>query len=195
MAKSTWKDFRSAFQFSLFFVIILFLTFGLEILLAQHQPPYDLTRFGILPRTVHGLLGILFSPLLHANLAHLLANSLPMLVLLTLLFWDRKYHPGTTLIIIWLVSGLGTWLIGRNESGGQPVIHIGASSVIYGLFAYLVAAGFWMQRWRSAFIAIAVFIFYGGIIFGALPQQGQISWEGHLAGMIAGIWCALRLHS
>jgi membrane associated rhomboid family serine protease len=193
VAKSTWKDFGLAFQFSFFVVAVLFVTFAVDIFLREAGP--GLTSFGILPRTTWGLMGIIFSPLLHANLAHLLANSLPLLVLLTLLFWDRKYHPGTTLIIIWLISGLGTWLIGRNDSGGQPVIHIGASAVIYGIFAYLVAAGLWMQRWRSAFIAVLVFFLYGSIIFGALPQAGPISWEGHFAGMIAGIWCAWRLHS
>lgn len=193
MAKSTWKDFRQALFFSLFFVGILFLTFTLDILLQQRG--MGLARFGILPRTPWGLMGIVFSPLLHANLAHLTANSVPLMVLLTLLFWDRKYHPGTTLTIIWLVSGIGTWLIGRNESGGQPVIHIGASSIIYGIVAYLIASAFWMQRWRSAFIAILVLILYGGIFFGALPQQGVISWEGHFSGMIAGIWCARRLHA
>ncbi len=195
MAKSTWKDFRQALQFSLFFVGLLCLTFAIDVFLRSHSPPYVLSSFGILPRTARGLIGILFSPLLHGNLAHLLANSLPLLILLTLLFWDRKYHPGTTLTIIWIVSGLGTWVIGRNESGGQPVIHIGASSLIYGIVAYLIASAFWMQRWRSAFIALLVFLLYGGIFFGALPQQGQVSWEGHLAGMIAGIWCASRLHS
>jgi membrane associated rhomboid family serine protease len=195
MAKSTWKDFRQALQFSLFFVGLLCLTFLIDILLRSLNPPYNLSAFGILPRTTWGLMGILFSPLLHGNLAHLLANSVPLLVLLTLLFWDRKYHPGTTLTVIWIVSGLGTWLIGRNESGGQPVFHIGASSIIYGIVAYLIAAAFWMQRWRSALIALLVFLLYGGIFFGALPQQGQISWEGHLAGMIAGIWCARRLHA
>ncbi|HEY1172671.1 MAG TPA: rhomboid family intramembrane serine protease [Verrucomicrobiae bacterium] len=193
MAKSTWKDFRSAFQFSIFFVAVLFVTFGIDILLRVKGS--GLAGFGIIPRTTWGLIGIPFSPLLHANLAHLLANSVPLLVLLTLLFWDRKYHPGTTLTIIWLVSGVGTWLIGRNESGGQPIVHIGASSVIYGIFAYLIASAFWMRRWRSAFIAVLVLFLYGGIVLGAMPQAGPISWEGHLAGMIAGIWCALRLHS
>jgi len=193
VAKSNWKDFRQAFQFSLFFVGVLYLTFLVDVMLRAKGS--GLSGFGILPRTPHGLIGIVFSPLLHANLAHLVANSIPLLVLLTLLFWDRKYHPGTTLTIIWLISGLGTWLIGRNETGGQPIIHIGASSLIYGIVAYLIASAFWMQRWRSAFIALLVLILYGGIFFGALPQNGTISWEGHLAGMIAGIWCASRLHS
>lgn len=192
MAKSTWKDFRQAFEFSCFFVGVLFLTFAVDILFGHR-----LSAFGILPRTAHGLLGIAFSPLLHANLTHLVANSIPLLVLNTLLFWDRKYQPGTTLAVIWLLSGLGTWLIGRNMANGLPVIHIGASAVIFGIAAYLIAAAFWMQRWRSALIAIVVFLLYGGIFFGALPQASAtpISWEGHFCGVLAGIWCAYRLHA
>lgn len=149
---------------------------------------------GIVPRTKPGLIGIVFSPLLHANVEHLLANSLPLFVLLTLLFWDKRYRPTSTLALIWITSGLGTWLIGRNDASGTPTVHLGASSVIYGLIAYLIAAGFWMSSWRAAFIAVIVFILYGGAVYGMLPQQGPISWEGHFCGALAGIWAASRTH-
>jgi len=143
--------------------------------------------FGIVPRTRFGLVGILFSPVLHANGAHLLANAVPLFVLLILLFWDRNYQPAVTLAVIWLASGFGTWLIGRGDA-----VHIGASSVIFGLVTYLIAAGFVLRRWRAAMIAALVAIFFGGLLYGALPQPGPISWEGHLSGAIAGIWAALR---
>ena len=149
-----------------------------------------LKAFGILPRTVPGLIGIIFSPLLHLNAAHLFANSLPLFVLLMLLFWDRRYHPALTLAAIWVASGFGTWLIGRGNA-----IHIGASSLVYGLVVYLIAAAFWMKRWRSAAVAVFVFVIYGGIFFGLLPQLGQVSWEGHLAGAIAGLWTARKNHT
>jgi len=193
VAQKTWKDFWQAFRFSFCFIAILFLVFAVDIYLQQQGS--SLRGFGIVPRTKSGVIGIIFSPLLHANLEHLLANSLPLFILLILLFWDRKYRPGVTLTVIWILSGLGTWLIGRNPPGGPPTTHIGASSLIYGIVAYLIAAAFWKHRWRSAIIAIAVFFFYGGIIFGALPQAGPISWEGHLCGMLAGIWSAHRIHS
>ena len=153
---------------------------------------HRLDHFGIPPRTTEGLIGILSGPLLHANWAHLLANAVPLFVLLLLLLLDRHYRPGLTLVLIWIASGLGTWLIGRSGEPGRPVIHIGASSVIYGLVAYLIVAGFLMKSWRSALISILVLFLYGGIFLGVLPQAGPISWEGHLSGALAGVWAARR---
>jgi len=154
-------------------------------IVALAAPP--LQSLGITPRTVHGLIGILFSPLLHANLGHLLANALPLFVLLTLLFIDRHYKPAATLALIWLLSGFGTWLIGR---GGA--VHLGASSIIYGLVTYLIASGLLQRTWQSVFVAIVVFVLYGGVMYGILPRHGPISWEGHLCGACAGVWVAWR---
>jgi membrane associated rhomboid family serine protease len=73
-------------------------------------------------------------------------------------------------------------------------VHIGASSIIFGLVAYLIVAAFMMNSWRSAVVAILVFLVFGGILYGMLPQQGPVSWEGHLSGALAGIWAAKRNH-
>lgn len=164
-------------------IAVLFLVKAAEVLF--HLP---LERFGIVPRTVKGLEGIVFSPFLHGNWHHLVANSVPLFALLVLLLSNPKYQPYRTLGLIWIASGLGTWLIGR---GGA--VHIGASSIVFGLAAFLIVAGLTMKSWRSATVAIFVFLFYGGIFYGALPQAGPISWEGHLCGTIAGIWRARRL--
>lgn len=145
-------------------------------------------RLGIVPRTEAGLVGILFAPLLHLNFQHLLANSIPLLVLLALLFGNPAYAPVKTLAQIWLVSGVGTWLIGRGHS-----VHIGASSIVFGLAAFLITAGFRLATWRTLLAAVLVFFFYGGIIYGVLPQRGPISWEGHLCGAVAGAWAAWGL--
>src|SRR5947207_12508332 len=175
------SDFADALITSFALVGALFVVLGLEAIFHL-----DLARFGILPRTEAGLPGIVFSPLLHANLHHLLANALPLFVLLMLLLSNRNYHPYGTLVFIWLASGLGTWLIGRGNA-----VHIGASSVIFGLAAFPIVAGFLMKSWRSAFVAIFVFLFYGGIFYGVLPRNGPISWEGHLCGALAGIFAAV----
>jgi membrane associated rhomboid family serine protease len=157
--------------------------------LIDHLLPLQLDALGIVPRTVAGLGGILFAPLLHGNAAHLAANAFPLFLLMTLLFWDRRYRPEQTLSVIWLASGLGTWLIGRGYA-----VHIGASGLIYGLVAYLIAAGWWLRNWRSILVGLGVLILYGGIFYGLLPRQDAISWEGHLAGAIAGWWAAKRQH-
>jgi membrane associated rhomboid family serine protease len=149
-----------------------------------------LGQLGIVPRTVTGLAGIVFSPLLHASASHLVANSLPLFVLLALLLSNRQYHPYRSLALIWGASGLGTWLIGRGHS-----VHLGASSIVFGLAAFLIVAGLRMKSWRSAAVAILVVVLYGGIFYGALPQAGPISWEGHLCGAIAGAWTARNLRA
>ncbi len=188
MARSHLKTFQEATRISALLVSILFIVEAADLIL-QRMRHVTLAGFGIVPRTVPGLIGIAFSPLLHASPTHLLANVLPLFILMTLLFWDRHYHPVVTLCSVWFFSGLGTWLIGRGNT-----VHIGASSIIFGLVAYLIVAGLLMKSWRSAIIALVVFICFGGILYGVLPQAGPISWEGHLSGALAGIWAAKRNH-
>src|SRR5437867_8660270 len=193
MARSQFKTFQGAVQTSALMVSVLFLVEIADVIL-QRERHLTLAGFGIVPRTVPGPTGIVFSPLLHASPGHLLANALPLFVLLVLLFWDRHYYPVLTLTSIWLFSGLGTWLIARASDGGRPIVHIGASSIIFGLVAYMIVAGFMMKSWRSALVALLVLICFGGILYGLLPQAGPISWEGHLSGVLAGIWSAKRNH-
>lgn len=165
---------------SLGIVGLMFLIFGFEWLFRL-----NLGVFGIVPRTKWGLVGILFAPLLHGSLQHLTANAAPLFVLLVLLFSNAAYRPYGTLLWIWFASGLGTWLIGRGDA-----VHIGASAVIFGLGAFLIAAGFFLKGWRTLLVAFAVFFLYGGIFYGVLPHKGPISWEGHLCGALAGVWAA-----
>ena len=193
MARSHVKSFKEALRISLLLVSVLFIVAAADSML-QREKHLTLAGFGIVPRSLPGLIGIAFSPLLHAGQAHLLANALPLFILLILLFWDRHYHPVVTLCSIWFFSGLGTWLIGRGSDGSRPTVHIGASSIIFGLVAYLIVAGLLMRSWRSAIVAVVVFLAFGGIFYGAVPQAGPISWEGHLSGALAGIWAAKRNH-
>ncbi len=168
---------------SLAVVILLF-----AITLVQISFGLRLAGLGIVPRTAPGLIGILSSPLLHANLAHVTANALPLFVLLTLLRADLRYRPDRTLSLIWIGSGLGTWLIGRGNA-----VHIGASSVVFGLAAFLIVAGLVLRSWRSVIVALIVLLFFGGLFYGVLPQAGPISWEGHLSGAVVGAWTATRI--
>jgi len=183
--RSRGYDWPEAVETSALLVGLMILVTVLEWL-----APFDLRGFGIIPRTPRGLIGIVLGPLLHLGFGHLFANAFPLFVLLILLFSHQEYTPESTLAWIWLGSGLGTWLIGR---GGA--VHIGASSLIYGLVAYLIGAGWWMRSWRSILVALLVLFFYGGIFFGLLPQRGIVSWEGHLAGAITGVLVARRNHA
>ena len=159
---------------------VLFLVKSVEVLF---QIAFE--QYGIAPRTQSGLLGIVFSPLLHANIDHLLANSLPLFVLLILLLSNPQYRPWQTIALIWIASGLGTWIIGRGDA-----IHIGASSIIFGLASFLIASGFHLRNWRAILVGILVFVLYGGIFYGIIPRADHVSWEGHLCGAIAGILAA-----
>ena len=114
-------------------------------------------RLGIEPRVIHGLDGMLFAPLLHGDLGHYLSNAMPMIVLLGLLFANSNYKPWRSLGIVWLLGGLGTWLIGRPGS-----THIGASIVIFGLVAFLIVASFALRSWRSAGCPPGGVFLYGG---------------------------------
>jgi len=143
--------------------------------------PVDFNRWGIVPRRLDGLWGILFSPFLHANLGHLLSNFLPLVVLLALLLITQRGGWWIVLQII-LFGGLLLWIFGRSA------MHVGASGLIYGLIAYLIAAGFRQGRVVSALAALVVGFLYGGaLLSGILPTlDEQVSWDGHLTSAIAG---------
>jgi len=136
---------------------------------------------GIRPRTVDGLQGILFAPALHSNFSHLMANTVPLLVLgwFVLLRGFKTFAVVTVTVI--LVSGLGTWLTGATNS-----VHIGASGLVFGYFGYLLLNSWFERSLASVLWAVLVFLLYGSLIWGVLPQGNGISWQGHLFGFIGG---------
>ena len=141
----------------------------------------SLNRLGIQPRTVDGLQGILFAPMLHSSFAHLMANTIPLLVLgwFVLLRGTRTFAVVTIVTI--LISGLGTWLIGPANS-----VHIGASGLVFGYFGFLVLNSYFERSLSAVLWALLVFFLYGGLLWGVLPQGNGISWQGHLFGFIGG---------
>lgn len=139
----------------------------------------------LLPRRVDGLPGILTAPLVHASLAHLLANTAPLLILGGMVaIRGAAYYLATTLAIA-VFGGLGLWLIGRDAA------HIGASGVAFGYFGFLVARGWYERRSGSIAAAVLVAAVYGGMLGGVLPRADGVSWEGHLCGLLAG-WLYAR---
>ncbi len=141
-----------------------------------------LTSFGIRPRTVTGLVGIFFAPFLHAGISHLVANSVSLLILGTVFLTTERKLSFLIVAHFIIIGGFGTWLIGRAE-----FVHIGASGVIYAILGYLIFNGIFQRNLRTLLISVAVFIFYGGAIWGVLPTGGFVSWESHLCGFLAGI--------
>lgn len=141
----------------------------------------SLNQFGILPRTGVGLRGIAFAPFLHAGFAHLLANTAPFVALGWLvLARSWKEMIGVTLGVM-LFSGLGAWLF-----GGANSVHIGASGVVFGYFGFLLLRGMFDRKFMSILLSLAVGVIYGYLLFGVLPTQPGVSWQGHLFGFLGG---------
>lgn len=153
-------------------------------LLAQIFP---LQQMGIGPREVSSLPYIVLSPFLHVNRYHLIANSVTIATVVPFFVFleNRRVLPLTLWFI--LFSGLGTWLIGRGNS-----IHIGASGVLYAIMGYLFTAGIFRKSIKALLISLLTFFLYGGTLLGILPLQAQVSWEGHLSGLVTGIYFAWR---
>lgn len=144
-----------------------------------------LLPFGIVPRTVSGLRGILFAPFLHANFAHLAANTVSFAILGWLVTLRDPRHFGRVALIAALSSGLLSWLLGAPGS-----VHIGASGVIFGFLGFLMVSGWYARTFASVVMSIGVTALWGGLVFGVLPTVPGVSWQGHLGGFIGGVLAA-----
>jgi len=148
----------------------------------------DFSTWGILPLNIKGLHGIIFSPLIHANLEHLTANTFPLFILTFTLFFFYRKSSYTIFVLIYLLSGMFVWL------GGREAWHIGASGLIYGLAAFLFLSGILSFNIRLLTISMIVSLVYGGMFWGIFPVKPEISWESHLWGGVAGFGLALLFH-
>lgn len=144
-----------------------------------------LDLYGIRPRSFIGLRGILFAPFLHGDFAHVAANTLPFLTLGWLIMLRQTSDFFVVTAITMLVSGLGVWLAAPANS-----IHIGASGLIFGYFGFLLLRGYFERSFAAILFSLIVGLLYGGIIWGVLPLQYGISWQGHLFGFIGGALAA-----
>jgi membrane associated rhomboid family serine protease len=145
---------------------------------------HRLNRWGILPRTLTGLVGIPLSPFLHGSFTHLILNTVPLVILGGFVAF---YGTRVFLVVsfwIMLLSGAALWLLGRSA------YHVGASSVLFGYFGYLVARGWYERSVTALLVAFLTLVLYGSIVWGVLPTQSYISWEGHLFGLLAGVLVA-----
>jgi membrane associated rhomboid family serine protease len=179
MKETDFKFSTSVLAWPLYFVLLLWLVFVLEIIF-----PGNFSHYGILPRTVSGLKGIFISPFLHGDINHLFNNSIPLFFLIAAL---RFFYRNQSLQVLFLgivLSGLGTWLIGREN------YHIGASGLIYVLVSFIFFKGIKSKYFRLVALSLTIVILYGGMIWYVFPSsdvsEQNISWEGHLSGFIAG---------
>ena len=180
-----WKELKQSFFIPLIFIAVIWLVKAAE--LVFHT---SFVTWGILPGEVSGLRGVLFSPFIHGDFGHLVSNTLPMFILFTGAIYFYRSIAYTVVFWITLISGLGVWFLG-NYSGAVQSYHIGASGVIYGLVTFLFFSGILRKSKRLLAISMLVLFFYGGLVWGVLPYQPGISWEGHLFGAFAGIICAV----
>ena len=164
------------------FIFLFWMIYLLEISLN-----ISFSEYGLRPREVSQWFGVLTMPFLHGGFEHIIANTTSFLVLGSLLFYF--YNDNAIQIFIWsyVLSGIFTWLIGRDS------IHIGASAMIYAFAGYIFTAGIISKNIRHMAIALVVVFLYGSMIWGIFPMNNNVSWEGHLSGFAVGIGLAFMI--
>jgi len=152
---------------------------------AEYVCECDFGEYGVFPRNMDGIKGILLSPFIHGDLGHLASNSVPLLLLGAGLVFFYRQLALKVFGLIYFLSGAGLWL------GGREVYHIGASGLIYGLAFFLFVSGVLRKDTRLLAISLLVVFLYGSMVWGVFPLWRGISWEAHLFGSLAGILCAV----
>jgi hypothetical protein len=150
-----------------------------------------LDGLGIQSRSTDGLVGVLLSPLLHGGFGHLMANTVPLVVLGLLVSWRRDGRIWAVVAIVVVVGGLGVWLLGPSGA-----VTIGASGLVFGLLGYLIVAGAITRHWVDILVSVVVVLVYGSMLWGATPLgvPSGVSWLAHLTGALAGALAALALN-
>ncbi len=149
----------------------------------------SLDQYGVRPRESSGLIGVVAAPLLHHGFDHLAANTLPLAILGGLVIWTGVGDFLAVTIVAGIVGGLGVWLFGPAHT-----VHVGASGLVFGYFGYLVMRGYYQRSLGALAIAVLVVLLYGGMLWGVLPSQPGVSWQGHLFGFVGGVLAARLMH-
>ncbi|WP_027138476.1 rhomboid family intramembrane serine protease [Gaetbulibacter saemankumensis] len=173
------NDFRFSLgvvAYPLYMVLGLWIIYWCDVRFGLH-----LSNYGIYPLRLSGLRGVVLSPFIHGSIKHLYHNSLPLLVLLTALFYFYRSIAWRVIVYGILISGLLTWLIGR------PSYHIGASGLVYVLVSFIFFKGVFAKHFRLIALSLIVVFLYGSMIWYTLPIEKGISWEGHMSGFITGL--------
>jgi membrane associated rhomboid family serine protease len=146
-------------------------------------------RLGLTPGEITGLRGVIFSPLLHSSVSHLWSNTLSLLILIWFLFYFYSKIALNVFAALWIISGVVTWLIGRNA------LHVGASGLVFAMLFFLFFSGIFRKYIPLVAVSLIVAFIYGGSVWSILPIteliDASISWEGHLSGAISGLLMAV----
>ena len=166
----------------LFAVLSIWIVFWIEVKFG-----FNFNTYGIYPKKLFGLRGVVLSPFIHGSVEHLYNNTIPLAVLTAFLF--HFYQRVAFKVLFWgiLLSGLLTWLIGRSS------YHIGASGVIYVLASFIFFKGIITKHYRWVALSLIVVFIYGSLIWYIFPIKDGISWEGHLSGFLTGLILAFLL--
>jgi membrane associated rhomboid family serine protease len=175
-------NFRLAFRIALGFVALIWL---IDIL--NWALDLELERFGVRPRQFAGLPGILLAPLLHGGPVHLIANSLPLLVLGTGMLYLYPNSALKVLPAVYLGPGIAVWVFAERG------VHVGSSGLVYGLVSYIFVAGLIRLDRRAIAASLLVCFLYGSLVWGVLPIRPGVSWETHLAAALIGLALAIAL--
>jgi membrane associated rhomboid family serine protease len=144
----------------------------------------DLSKLGLLPRNLVGLLGIFTSPLIHADFSHLIFNTIPLIILGWIIFYFYPKVSYILFLLIYFITGVLVWIFARQ------VFHIGASGIVYGFVSFLFFSGIIRRDNTSIALALVITFLYGGLVWGMIPGWKGISWESHLFGAITGLIAA-----
>jgi membrane associated rhomboid family serine protease len=171
--------FRKSIVVALGFVFFLWFIRAVE-----DSMTLDFGVWGILPRSITGLVGIFAAPLIHGSALHLLSNTFPLILLLIAVFYF--YDKIATEVFLWIyfATGFWVWVVARQA------YHIGSSGLVYGLAAFLFFSGIFRRDVRSTAVAVAIAFIHGGMVQGLVPGDNSVSWESHLLGSMAGIFCS-----
>lgn len=180
MSTQQFKYSTSVILYPLLIVLLIWLVFWYQV-----NINYGVKSFGIRPQKIEGLLGIFTSPFLHADIDHLYNNSIPLLVLSLALFYFYNKIAWKIILYGIILSGFLTWLIGKNGN------HIGASGLIYVLVSFVFFKGIFAKHYRLIALSLIVIFLYGSMIWYVFPIKEGMSWEGHLGGLITGLFFAL----
>ncbi len=170
------KRFIYSLLFPAFFLLILWLVWFVET-----ELNLDFSTWGIFPRRISGLRGIIFAPFIHANIRHLANNSLPLFFLMTGTLYFYREVGYKVFFYLWLIGGVLVWI------GARDAYHIGASGIIYGLAAFLFFSGIIRNHIPLIAISLLVVFLYGSMIWGVFPLVEKMSWESHLMGALTGV--------